>query len=219
MVAYAAAKARIFARQDTHGVAVVNAGDGWTARDTGSARRWGFLAEGRAQDVAVEALARGGVEGFELPGGERLALRNKALRGAHNAENAMAAALLAHACGASAEAIQRGLDRYAGLPHRMEYVRTLGGVEWINDSKATNVDSSLVALRAFPRGVWLIAGGKGKGAPYAPLVALSPGRGRRADGGAGRPRARGGVPRDGARARLRHPGGGGGARPGTCEVR
>jgi UDP-N-acetylmuramoylalanine--D-glutamate ligase len=49
-------------------------------------------------------------------------------------------------------------------------------VEWINDSKATNVDSTAVALKTFPSGVWLIAGGRGKGAPYEPLVELSRGR-------------------------------------------
>jgi UDP-N-acetylmuramoylalanine--D-glutamate ligase len=58
----------------------------------------------------------------------------------------------------------------------MEVVRTLDGVEWINDSKATNVDSSVVALRAFQGGVWLIAGGLGKGAPYAPMVETSRGK-------------------------------------------
>ena len=58
----------------------------------------------------------------------------------------------------------------------MESVRTLDGVEWINDSKATNVDSSLVAVRALKGNIWLIAGGKGKGAPYAPLVEESLGK-------------------------------------------
>lgn len=176
MAAYAAAKARIFARQGPAGVAVVNAADGWTAKETGLGTRMGFLVSGRTQAVEVARLARadGGV--LTLPGGERLELRNRALRGAHNAENALAAVLLAQACGADVAALQRGLDAYPGLAHRMEYVRTLDGVEWINDSKATNVDSTLVALRAFERGVWLIAGGKGKGAPYTPLVELSPGR-------------------------------------------
>ncbi|MEN9800154.1 MAG: hypothetical protein RL653_3851 [Pseudomonadota bacterium] len=176
MAAYAAAKAGIFARQDSSGVAVVNAADGWTARDTGRGERVGFLVSGRTQVVEVARLARaeGGV--LTLPGGERLQLRNRALRGAHNAENALAAVLLAQACGADVAGLQRGLDAYPGLSHRMEYVQTLDGVEWINDSKATNVDSTLVALRAFERGVWLIAGGKGKGAPYAPLVELAAGR-------------------------------------------
>jgi UDP-N-acetylmuramoylalanine--D-glutamate ligase len=82
----------------------------------------------------------------------------------------MAAALLARLAGVSHEAVQAGLDSYPGLPHRLESVRVLDGVEWVNDSKATNVDSVLVALRAFPKDVLLIAGGKGKGAPYQPMV-------------------------------------------------
>ncbi|MDP1914727.1 MAG: cyanophycin synthetase, partial [Myxococcales bacterium] len=88
-------------------------------------------------------------------------------------ENAMAAALMAHLSGVPAHTIQDGLDAFPGLPHRMEFVRELDGVEWLNDSKATNVDSSLVALKALPGRVWLIAGGKGKGAPYAPLVEVA----------------------------------------------
>jgi UDP-N-acetylmuramoylalanine--D-glutamate ligase len=72
--------------------------------------------------------------------------------------------------------VQAGLDSYPGLAHRLESVRVLDGVEWVNDSKATNVDSVLVALRAFTGPVWLIAGGKGKGAPYAPMVEAGQGR-------------------------------------------
>ncbi|MFP2929134.1 glutamate ligase domain-containing protein, partial [Pyxidicoccus sp. 3LG] len=72
--------------------------------------------------------------------------------------------------GVASDGVQAGLDGYPGLPHRLESVRVLDGVEWVNDSKATNVDSVLVALRAFKGDVWLIAGGKGKGAPYAPMV-------------------------------------------------
>src|SRR6185436_11199955 len=108
--------------------------------------------------------------------GGSFTLANRALRGSHNLQNAMAAALLASLSGVNDRAIQQGLDSYPGLPHRMEVVRTLDGVEWINDSKATNVDSSVVALRAFEGGVWLIAGGLGKGAPYAPMVELSRGK-------------------------------------------
>jgi UDP-N-acetylmuramoylalanine--D-glutamate ligase len=97
-------------------------------------------------------------------------VRNRSLRGKHNLENAMAAAMMAHLAGVPAAAIQEGLDAFPGLPHRMEFVRELDGVEWLNDSKATNVDSSLVALNALPGRIWLIAGGKGKGAPYTPMV-------------------------------------------------
>ena len=71
-----------------------------------------------------------------------------------------------------AEALQRGLDTYPGLPHRLEPVRVLDGVEYVNDSKATNVDSVEKSLGAFEQGVVIIMGGRGKGAPYAPLRAL-----------------------------------------------
>ena len=91
----------------------------------------------------------------------------------------MAAALCARLLGVPGAAIQGGLDAFPGLPHRLELVRERGGVEWVNDSKATNVDSTLVGLAAFPAGrphVVLIMGGRGKRAPYAPLRSLFEGR-------------------------------------------
>lgn len=99
-----------------------------------------------------------------------------ALRGSHNRENAMAAILAARLCGIEAAQIQEGLETFGGLPHRLELVRTLGGVEWINDSKATNVDSALVALAALQGPLVWIAGGQGKGGSYAPLRPLLEGR-------------------------------------------
>ncbi|NMO15503.1 UDP-N-acetylmuramoyl-L-alanine--D-glutamate ligase [Pyxidicoccus fallax] len=172
---YGAAKARIFQNQQGTDFAVVNAED---ADVMGLAREakapvYGFSVSGRpvvdAPKLAGLAVAEEG--GFRLDFlGERYRLNNRALRGAHNAQNAMAAALLARLGGVAADAVQAGLDSYPGLPHRLESVRVLDGVEWVNDSKATNVDSVLVALRAFKGDLWLIAGGKGKGAPYAPMV-------------------------------------------------
>jgi UDP-N-acetylmuramoylalanine--D-glutamate ligase len=90
----------------------------------------------------------------------------------------MAASLLAFHAGVKPDAIQSGLDGFPGLAHRLESIRTLDGVEWVNDSKATNVDAVLTALTAFPPGqrLWLIAGGKGKGAPYRALVEASVGK-------------------------------------------
>jgi UDP-N-acetylmuramoylalanine--D-glutamate ligase len=172
---YGAAKARIFQSQQAGDFAVVNAED---ADVMGLARAakvpvYGFSVSGRpvvdAPTLAGLAVAEEG--GFRLDFlGERYRLANRALRGAHNAQNAMAAALLARLGGVAADGVQAGLDSYPGLPHRLESVRVLDGVEWVNDSKATNVDSVLVALRAFKGDLWLIAGGKGKGAPYAPMV-------------------------------------------------
>ena len=91
----------------------------------------------------------------------------------------MAAALCARLLGVPGDAVQAGLDAFPGLPHRLELVSERGGVEWVNDSKATNVDSTWVGLSAFPPAsprVVLIMGGRGKGAPYAPLRPLFAGR-------------------------------------------
>jgi UDP-N-acetylmuramoylalanine--D-glutamate ligase len=148
---YAAAKERIFENQRPGDRAVLNGAD---AR----------VREMRTPPGVTRVLID--------PRAEKLPLKAPTLRGAHNLENALAARALALHLGAGEDAIQRGLDTYPGLPHRLEPVRTLDGVEWINDSKATNVDSVEKSLTAFPGNVLLILGGRGKGAPYAPLRAL-----------------------------------------------
>lgn len=172
--AYGLAKARIFERQPAGGFAVVNADDAAVVvlSRRATAPVYGFTLDAtRAKgDFAGLAVAEQGGVTLGFAGGGRFELRNRALRGAHNAQNAAAAISLAALAGIPREAIQRGLDAFPGLPHRLEWVREVDGVEYVNDSKATNVDSVLVALAAFDRGLWLIAGGKGKGAPYAPMV-------------------------------------------------
>ena len=179
---YARAKARIFRNQEPSDVAVVNADDPATLRMLEGTRgaRFAFTATaGLPPPPRVSGLAEPTAEGFRFTFTEvELLLRNRALRGAHNRANAMASALLAFHAGVKPEALQAGLDAFPGLPHRLESVRVLDGVEWINDSKATNVDAVLTALAAFPPGqrLWLIAGGKGKGAPYAPLVKAGDGK-------------------------------------------
>jgi UDP-N-acetylmuramoylalanine--D-glutamate ligase len=159
-LAYGLAKARIFMNQPKDGFAVVSSDD----PDT----------------VELAVHARVPVHWFSISQREQFSkkyrLQNRALRGDHNLLNAMAAVKLAELQGVSPAAIQQGLDAFPGLAHRLELVRELHGVEWINDSKATNVDSSLVALKALPGNIWLIAGGKGKGAPYDPMVEASKGK-------------------------------------------
>ncbi len=93
------------------------------------------------------------------------------LPGAHNRENAMAAAAVALARGLAPEAVREGLATFAGVAHRLETVATLGGVAYVNDSKATNVASATVGISSFAGGVHLIAGGSDKGSDYSPLVA------------------------------------------------
>jgi UDP-N-acetylmuramoylalanine--D-glutamate ligase len=91
--------------------------------------------------------------------------------GDHNVANALAAALAARAAGADPESIGAGLASFTGLPHRLERVREVGGVLYINDSKATNVGSTLVAVRSLERPFVLILGGRPKGETFAPLAA------------------------------------------------
>jgi UDP-N-acetylmuramoylalanine--D-glutamate ligase len=185
---YAAAKARLFALQEPGDAAVANARDpravAMAAASRGTVHTFGFgpPAPGGARDPGGEPAPGQAAVITLSPGAgapERYLVRNRALRGRHNRENAMAAVLCARLLGVPGAAVQEGLDAFPGLPHRLELVSDQGGVEWVNDSKATNVDSTLVGLSAFPPArprVVLIMGGRGKGAPYAPLRPLFGGR-------------------------------------------
>ncbi len=183
--AYAAAKARLFALQEPGDLAVANARDdramSMAAASRGERFTFGFgpPRPGSVRDAGGEPAPDGAELVFSplagTGGPERYRLRNRALRGMHNRENAMAAVLAARLLGVPGDAVQAGLDAFPGLPHRLELVAERGGVEWVNDSKATNVDSTLVGLSAFapgPARLVLIMGGRGKGAPYAPLRPL-----------------------------------------------
>jgi UDP-N-acetylmuramoylalanine--D-glutamate ligase len=142
--AYRAAKLEIFARQGPDDVAVAPPG----LEIPGAARR-------------VDPLeVRDGALWHE---GERLEVR---LRGPHNLANAAAAAAVALARGVDP---RPGLARFAGVEHRLEEVARIDGVLYVNDSKATNVASTLVALASFTAPVHLILGGKGKGQDFSPL--------------------------------------------------
>ncbi|MCX8033010.1 MAG: UDP-N-acetylmuramoyl-L-alanine--D-glutamate ligase [Thermoleophilia bacterium] len=103
--------------------------------------------------------------------GQRLLSRaDLLLPGRHNLENCLAAALAAHARGASLDAIAEGLATFRGVAHRLEKVGEARGVAYINDSKATNVDATLTALAAFPERTHLILGGRDKASDYRPIA-------------------------------------------------
>lgn len=104
--------------------------------------------------------------------GSEFQMNNRQLQGPHNFFNATCAIIAAKKYGASDDAIQRGLDTFNNAPHRLEFIRELDGVEYINDSKATNVDSVLQALRAMTKPIVWIAGGQDKGNDYSELEAL-----------------------------------------------
>ncbi len=140
MAAYAGAKARLFAMQKPGSTAIV----GSAAQAT-----W-HTAGGPANVTLIEDVALPGTQA-DWPG----------LQGPHNLENARAAVAAARALGIDDAAIARGLASYRALDHRMEPVGSVGGVLFVNDSKATNPDSTAPALAAFPRIHW-IAGGRPK---------------------------------------------------------
>jgi UDP-N-acetylmuramoylalanine--D-glutamate ligase len=105
--------------------------------------------------------------------------REMRIPGDHNVENALAAALLARHGGASAEGIRAGLNSYPGLAHRMVLCGEKNGVKAYNDSKGTNVDATMTAIKALPGPLVLLLGGQDKGTPYEPLRKLLEGKLRR----------------------------------------
>jgi UDP-N-acetylmuramoylalanine--D-glutamate ligase len=160
--AYRDAKLQAFARQDADALAVLP--DDLDIAQGGHARVVRF-GDGPAADLRG---CDGRLLWHEAP---LMAADELRLRGAHNRQNAMAAAAVALARGLDPAAVRAGLATFAGVPHRLEEVATVAGVLYVNDSKATNVASTVVGIRSFPRGVHAILGGRGKGGDYEPLAA------------------------------------------------
>jgi UDP-N-acetylmuramoylalanine--D-glutamate ligase len=164
---YLAAKLRIFANQGNDDVAIYNADDPeLSGVDLGGCARRLAFCTGAAPDCEV-ALAEGTIF---YDGEPLLAVDELGLFGEHNVANAMAAAAAALSLGIDRDAVREGLRSFAGVPHRLELVAEIDGVRFVNDSKATNVASATVGIRAFEGGVHAILGGSEKGEPYAPLL-------------------------------------------------
>ncbi len=165
--AYLAAKLRIFANQGNDDVAVYSGDDPALAgADLGGCARRVAFCHGAGPDCEV-ALAEGTIF---YDGEPLLAVSELGLFGDHNVANAMAAAAAAISLGLDRDAVRAGLRSFAGVPHRLEPVAEIAGVRFVNDSKATNVASATVGIRAFDGGVHAILGGSEKGEPYAPLL-------------------------------------------------
>jgi UDP-N-acetylmuramoylalanine--D-glutamate ligase len=161
---YVAAKLRIFANQGNYDVAI--APDELDVEDLGGcARRVPF----GASPTAELADRAGHLWWDEQP---LLATSEISLPGEHNRANAMATAAACLVRGIDRDAVTAGLRTFAGVAHRLELIATRDGVAFVNDSKATNVASTLVALRSYAGGVHLIAGGRGKRQDFSPLAAL-----------------------------------------------
>ena len=169
--AYRAAKAKIFANQSENDAVILNADDPETynLRHLPVCRIYFFsrkkvVERGAYVRDSMIVLRDNGCDYAVCP------VEKVAIPGVHNLENALAAALLAWLGGVSIEKIAHVLQTFAGVPHRLEHVRTLNGIDYINDSKGTNVDATLKALAAFKQRKILIAGGYEKGADFTPLV-------------------------------------------------
>jgi UDP-N-acetylmuramoylalanine--D-glutamate ligase len=168
---YVDAKARIFLNQTAQDCAVLNADDEATRELAGRTRaRVLWFSRQRVLDYGV-SVHEGWVVARLNGHADRICpLTEIQLRGAHNVENVLAATACALWTGIGIGAIRRAIGRFRAVAHRIEFVRDIAGVHFYNDSKGTNVASTIKALESFTERVVLIAGGKGKGQDFAPLA-------------------------------------------------
>lgn len=178
MEEYVNAKRRIFLNTNQGTTSILNADDNAVvelARDP-AVQRGRIFYFSRKPSLEPQIMNIGGAVNVKDqvrvrtgPEIEYYSLANTKVKGKHMYENMMAAILAAREHGAKHESIQRVIDNFRGIPHRLEYVRRVGGVEFYNDSKATNVHAVVRALDAFEENVILIMGGKDTNLNYQPL--------------------------------------------------
>ena len=172
---YAAAKERIFANQTAEDALLLNADDDVTSHMAARAkarifwfsakrvvRQGAFVHEGAIVFRASEQAAPEFI----------LKVENIPLKGHHNVENVLAAVCAARLAGVEPEAIRKAAESFKAVEHRLEFVAEINGVDYYNDSKATNVDAAAKAIASFPGGIHLILGGKDKNSDYRQLRSL-----------------------------------------------
>jgi UDP-N-acetylmuramoylalanine--D-glutamate ligase len=179
--AYVRSKLRIFEDQRPGQVAILNDDDA-VLSDFIPSEKGLVLRYGEEKGENRQAFVEGVRIIAALPGdpAHAFSLERCALPGRHNRENLMAAVLTGLALKVEARIIQETMDRFQGLPHRLERVARVGSVDFYDDSKATNVTAAARSVSSFDRPVVLIAGGRHKGSDYAPLVRVAKGRVRKA---------------------------------------
>lgn len=173
---YAAAKHRLFMNQRSEDLAILNADDEITLS-------W---AENLKASVVLFSAKKELESGLFLRGRDLICRANGKekvlttrdeifLRGLHNVENVLASLAAGLACGAAPDSMRETVRNFKGVEHRIEFVLEVEGVKFYNDSKATSVDATLKAVEALSEDdgkINLILGGRGKNAPYQPLVEL-----------------------------------------------
>lgn len=167
---YAAAKARIFENQTPKDFAVLNADNEPCAALAARIRSEVYWFS-RRDEVDRGAFVHGDKIGWRDNLGTRdvMPLSEIGLKGSHNVENVLAAVCVGVLAGVETQHIRRAVAEFKAVEHRLEYVATVKGVEYYNDSKATNVDATIKALESFPGHIHLILGGKDKGSDYSVL--------------------------------------------------
>lgn len=167
---YVDAKARIFENQRESDFAVLNADD-LTCVAMAKRTKAQIFWFSRQQEVDHGAWVRDGNILFRDGAGQReiLQVSEIPLKGAHNLENVLAAVCAGALMGCAPDKIRQAVHDFKAVEHRLEFVATIGGVDYYNDSKATNVDATIKAIESFPANIHLIVGGKDKGSDYTVL--------------------------------------------------
>jgi UDP-N-acetylmuramoylalanine--D-glutamate ligase len=170
---YRRSKFRIFENQQETDIAVLNHDDAnvYPPLEGLKARRHYFS---RTDGVADGAFRFGGM--LYLNGTAVMAASDVRLRGEHNIENVLASLAITSTYRIHSSTLTSVISEFRGVEHRIEYVASVRGVTFFNDSKATNVDSAIKAVASFDHNVILILGGRDKGAPYAPLIEAMEGK-------------------------------------------
>ena len=182
MESYIAAKARIFENQTLNDCAVLNFDDPVCrslekqvrSRLAWFSRKQAFTGGPGAFVRSEKILWRDGAKETEI-----MPVADIPLKGAHNLENVLAAVCVAMVAGCAPQRIQSAVGSFQAVEHRLEFVATINGVDYFNDSKATNVDATIKALESFPSGIHILLGGKDKDSDYTVLKPLLRERARR----------------------------------------
>jgi UDP-N-acetylmuramoylalanine--D-glutamate ligase len=168
--AYVDAKARMFENQQGEDFAVLNEDDPTCVTMAARTRAQVFWFS-RQKEVQQGTWVRDGNIVFRDGAGQReiMQVSEVPLKGAHNLENALAAVCAGALMGCAPDKIRQAVRDFKAVEHRLEFVATIRGVDYYNDSKATNVDATIKALESFPANIHLILGGKDKGSDYTVL--------------------------------------------------
>jgi UDP-N-acetylmuramoylalanine--D-glutamate ligase len=172
---YAAAKARITQKQGPEDFLILNAEDKATQMVAAKTQAQIFWFSGVRQIKQGTFVHGESIFFLAKEGGKSepvLPVAEIPLKGTHNVENVLAAVCAAKLAGISSESIRKSVAAFQAVEHRLELVRTVAGVEYYNDSKATNVDATMKAIASFPGGIHLILGGKDKNSDYTELAPL-----------------------------------------------